>query len=200
MKLLLFSDLHCDATAAKWLVDRAAEVDVVVGAGDFATGRCGIQLTIDILRNIDQPAIVVPGNNESCDELREACRGWSTACVLHGVGARINEVDFYGLGGGIRVTPFGSWSYDFTEEQAEELLADWPYGGVIVSHSPPHGAVDTSQERNLGSVALRTAIEDKSPRLVVCGHIHESARRSETIGTTAIVNAGPHGILWTLAE
>ena len=142
----------------------------------------------------------MPGNSESYDELREACRDWSSAYVLHGVGARVNEVEFYGLGGGIPVTLFGSWSYDFTEEQAEELLADCPYGGVIVSHSPPHGAVDKSQERNLGSVALRKAIEDKSPRLVVCGHIHENAGQSETIGTTAIVNAGPQGILWTLAE
>jgi predicted phosphodiesterase len=36
MKLLLFSDLHADAGAARRLVEG---VDVVVGAGDFATIR-----------------------------------------------------------------------------------------------------------------------------------------------------------------
>jgi Icc-related predicted phosphoesterase len=36
------------------------------------------------------------------------------------------------------------------------------------------------------------------PRLVVCGHIHESGGRQETTGSTVIINADPVGIEWTL--
>ena len=39
MKLLLFSDLHCDVAAAKSLIKQAASVDVLVGAGDFGKVR-----------------------------------------------------------------------------------------------------------------------------------------------------------------
>jgi Icc-related predicted phosphoesterase len=39
LKLLLFSDLHADVTAARHLVERAADVDVLVGAGDFDNAR-----------------------------------------------------------------------------------------------------------------------------------------------------------------
>ena len=200
MKLLLFSDLHCDTQAAKRLTEQSLDVDVVVGAGDFANCRRGIELTIDILSAIGRPAVVVPGYGESFEELREACRDWPTVHVLHGTGARIGDVDFFGLGGGIPVTPFGSWSYDFTEEQAEALLVDCSHHGVIVSHSPPLGAVDSSAGKSLGSVSLRKAIEAKSPRLVVCGHIHDCAGQSEMIGTTSVVNAGPREIFWTLDE
>ena len=49
MRLLLFSDLHCDATAARRLVERSRDVDVLVGAGDFASVRRGINVCIDVL-------------------------------------------------------------------------------------------------------------------------------------------------------
>ena len=199
MKLLLFSDLHCDARAARRLVERSATVDVVVGAGDFANLRRGIEITLEVLQAIDKPAVLVPGNSESDAELEAACRGWPEAYVLHGSGATVGGIDFWGLGGGVPVTPFGSWSVDFTEEQAELLLAGCPRGAVLVCHSPPKGAVDVSSSGvSLGSVAVRRAIEEKQPALVVCGHIHQSAGQTATIGETPVVNAGPVGVVWDL--
>jgi Icc-related predicted phosphoesterase len=199
MKLLLFSDLHCDTKKAKRLVELSRDVDVVVGAGDFGNLRRGLDRSIDVLRSIDKPAVVVPGNSESDDELREACRQWPSAHVLHGSGVTIKGVQFFGIGGGIPVTPFGSWSFDFTEEQAAEFLVDCPEECVLVTHSPPQGAVDVSSRGvSLGSVTVGQVIESRRPRLVVCGHIHESSGKHEFIGSTPVVNAGPDGILWSL--
>lgn len=193
-RLLLFSDVHSDRAACRRLVDRSSEVDVVVGAGDFATMRRNLQATIDVLSAIDVPTVLVPGNAESVEELRSACAHWEAATVLHGEGAEIDGLSFYGIGGGIPVTPFGDWSYDFTEEAAEDLLADCPSGGVLVSHSPPKNAVDRdSNGRHLGSTAVRAAIEEKSPALTVCGHIHGSWGEEAEIGGTTVVNAGPQG-------
>ena len=193
-RLLLFSDVHSDRAACRRLVDRSSEVDVVVGAGDFATMRRNLQATIDVLSAIDVPTVLVPGNAESVEELRSACAHWVAATVLHGEGAEIDGLSFYGIGGGIPVTPFGDWSYDFTEEAAEDMLADCPSGGVLVSHSPPKNAVDRdSNGRHLGSTAVRAAIEEKSPALTVCGHIHGSWGEEAEIGETTVVNAGPQG-------
>ncbi len=199
VKLLLFSDLHCDVRAARRLVERSAGVDMVVGAGDFANLRRGIELTLDVLKAIDKPAVLVPGNSESDAELATACRGWPRAHVLHGSGTTIAGADFWGLGGGVPVTPFGDWSVDFTEAQAEGFLAGCPEGAVLVSHSPPEGAVDVSSSGNrLGSVAVRRAVLDKRLALVVCGHIHHSAGKTAMIGDTPVVNAGPAGRVWVL--
>src|SRR5207253_2443393 len=106
--------------------------------------RRDLHVCLDVLQAIDRPTVLVPGNNESTDELDRACRDWPTAHVLHGAAVTLAGVTFFGLGGGIPVTPFGSWSYDFTEDQATELLASCPAGCVLVSHSPPRGAVDLS--------------------------------------------------------
>jgi len=90
MRLLLFSDLHRDTDAASLLVQRAREADLIIGAGDFGNGRRGVADCIPILQQIPLPAILVPGNNESYEELANACQGWEHATVLHGTGIEIN--------------------------------------------------------------------------------------------------------------
>ncbi len=199
MRLLLFSDLHCNEKAAAAIASQSAEVDVVVGAGDFATMRRGIEQTIDRLREIRRPTVLVPGNSESVDELESACQGWDQVHVLHGSAVDLLGVSFFGLGAAVPETPFGSWSYDLSEDDARAHLSACPVGAVLVSHSPPKGAVDVSSSgESLGSVAVSQAIQEKRPRLVVCGHIHESAGKTAELHGTPVVNAGPSGIVWEL--
>ncbi len=185
MKLLLFSDLHGDIEAARHLVQRSRDFDACVGAGDFCNAHRGLESCIRILREIEVPTVLIPGNNETFDELKAACGGWKDVHVLHGTGATIDGITFFGLGGGVPITPFGAWSYDFGEEDARQLLRDCPARAVLVSHSPPQGVVDlSSNARHLGSLAVRETISQQQPQLVACGHIHASA--------------GPRGVEWTL--
>lgn len=195
MNLLLFSDLHCDSLAAKNIAERASNVDVLVGAGDFANARRGIEVCLNILSHVQKPTILVPGNNESYDELVAATKNWKQARVLHGSCALIDGVAFFGIGGGVPVTPFGPWSFDLTEDAAIKLLASCPAECVLVSHSPPKGAVDVSSSgKSLGSTAVRTSVLDKKPKLVVCGHIHHSAGQQANLGSSTVINAGPGGM------
>ncbi len=167
MKLLLFSDLHKDKRAAEQLVQKSGDVDVAVGAGDFATVHSGLSGVIEVLARMSCPAVLVPGNSETFEALQSACNSWDSAHVLHGSGTSIMGVDFFGLGGGIPVTPFGSWSYDFTESEAEALLTECPDHCVLVTHSPPKGAVDVSSSgRSLGSDTVRKTVEIKKQILV----------------------------------
>jgi uncharacterized protein len=193
MKLLAFSDLHCDLGQAAELVTMSAEADVVIGAGNFASVHEGLEETIAALAPIETPTVLVPGNNETLDALREAAASWEAATVLHGNGATIGGVEFYGLGAGIPVTPW-EWSFDLDDEAATSMLADCPEGGVLVLHSPPRGHCDANGGGDhFGSAALLAAIEGKSPRLAVCGHIHESWGCESAVGSTRVRNLGPKG-------
>ena len=195
MRLLAFSDVHRDDRQARRLAERAADVDAVIAAGDFASVHRGLERVIDMLVVIETPTVLVPGNNETEDALREACRGWRAAHVLHGEGTEIEGVSFFGLGGGVPVTPW-DWSFDLTEDEAEDRLSGCPSGGVLVVHSPPKGHVDGG--RHLGSEAILRTIEEKQPRLVVCGHIHEAAGEESRIGASLVLNAGPDGTVLEL--
>ncbi len=198
MNLLLFSDLHADTAAAQRLVELAKRADVLIGAGDFGIMRSKISACIDVLKEVAKPAVLVAGNAESAEELADACRAWPSAHVLHGSGIHLDGVDFFGVGGAIPITPFGAWSYDFSEEEAAKFLANCPTECVLVSHSPPKGASDrSSRGDSLGSTAVREAVERCQPKLVVCGHIHGSWGVREMIGSTTVINAGPEGVEWT---
>lgn len=195
MKLLAFSDLHRDLGQAVSLVERTSEADVVIAAGDFASVHEGLGETIDALKPISVPTVLVPGNNETEDALRAACDGWGAATVLHGQGTEIDGTQFFGLGAGIPITPW-DWSFDLDEEQAEERLAGCPEEAMLVVHSPPKGHCDTSSSGDhLGSEAILDAIEAKRPSLAVCGHIHEAWGAEEEVGSTKVINLGPSGRL-----
>jgi Icc-related predicted phosphoesterase len=193
VKLLAFSDLHRDLGQAAKLVEMSAEADIVIGAGDFASVHEGLEEAIGALAAIEAPTVLVPGNNETDAALREAVTGWSAATVLHGEGATIDGVEFYGLGAGVPVTPW-DWSFDLDDEAAGTMLGGCPEDVVLVLHSPPHGHCDASDSGDhFGSEALLQAIEDKRPRLAVCGHIHESWGCESEIGGTPVRNLGPSG-------
>lgn len=193
MRILAFSDLHRDLEQAARLTEMSKDADVVIGAGDFASLHQGLDETIEALSGIEAPTILVPGNNETEDALREASGSWSAARVLHGQAEEISGQRFFGLGGGIPVTPW-DWSFDLEETEAESELSGLEPGSVLVVHSPPKGHCDEAGNGlSLGSVAIRAAIEEKQPRLAVCGHIHESWGRESVIGQTEIVNLGPAG-------
>jgi uncharacterized protein len=195
VRLLAFSDLHTDLGQARRLAERSGEADVVVGVGDFASVHSGLAETIEALRAIESPAVLVPGNNETEDALREACAGWEDAVVLHGEATEIDGVAFFGLGAGVPVTPW-DWSFDLSEEAAAGLLGACPEGCVLAVHSPPRGHVDVdSSGRHLGSEAVLQAIEQRRPRLAICGHIHESWGQESKIGPTKVINLGPEGQL-----
>lgn len=199
MKLLLFSDVHLSKNHCLRIIELSHVVDVVIGAGDYCSLRRDLNRVIEWLKVIKKPTILVPGNAESYDELVAACRDWSSAKVLHGNGVEIQGQLFFGIGGGIPVTPFGSWSWDFTEDQAERLLNKCPKNTVLISHSPPKGILDKSSfGLHLGSKSIKKFIQEKSPKLVVCGHIHESCGKMEKHGACTVINAGPHGVRYDL--
>jgi Icc-related predicted phosphoesterase len=201
VKLLVFSDIHDDLHAASNLVKRSAEVDVVVGAGDYSMPRQGLREIIRVLMKIEKPIALVSGNCENTEALKEACRVWPNAHVLQGEQVILDGISFYGIGGGIPITPFVSWSYDFNENEASQLLKECPSGGVLISHSPPKGILDISSNgESLGSTAVKETITVKNPLLVICGHIHASAGQIARLGDTTIINAGPQGVIWNLKE
>jgi Icc-related predicted phosphoesterase len=188
MKLLAFSDVHCDLGAVESLVEQARGVDAVAGVGDFASVHEGLEQTVRPLREVGVPVLLVPGNNETVDALRAATAGWDGTTVLHGEGSEIDGVSFFGIGAGVPTTPW-EWSFDLTEDEAEGMLSGMPEGAVLLSHSPPKGHVD----KGLGSTAVLRAAEAKRARAVLCGHIHEEWGSESRIGETLVRNLGPDG-------
>jgi uncharacterized protein len=192
-RILAFSDMHMSRRCARDVVAKAEFADLVIGAGDFCNHRRGLDDAMAMLRPVLEKSVLVPGNAESADELRAAA---GPAAVLHGEAAERDGLSIFGLGYAVPVTPFGDWSCDLSENEAEALLAGMEHADVLVVHSPPKGVADrTAAGASVGSTAIRAAIERVQPRLAVCGHIHDSWGRTGLIGATHVHNLGP-SVTW----
>ena len=188
-RILAFSDMHMSRRCAAEIRAASADADLVVGAGDFCNGRQGLDEAMDMLWTLLDKAVFVPGNAESAAEL---CAVAGEATVLHGQGCELEGLQIFGLGYAVPVTPFGSWSCDLSEAEAEKMLAGTNTCDLLISHSPPQGIADRDRSgRSLGSTAIRAAIERVQPRLVVCGHIHDSWGKTGNIGASPVHNLGP---------
>lgn len=192
MKILAFSDLHRDRSAARAIADASTDADVVVGAGDFGTRGEGTTDTLEILRGTGVPTVLVSGNHDDFASLRDFCANWETGHLLHGAECVIDTVRFFGLGHEIPRRNEADWNAFLSEDGAARMLDPCARGAVLVTHSPPLGTADTQKDgTSEGSDAVLAAIEAKQPVLHLCGHIHFSWGRTGTIGTTPVHNLGP---------
>ncbi|MEM6618426.1 MAG: metallophosphoesterase, partial [Pseudomonadota bacterium] len=163
MRVLAFSDVHGSRGRTAALAEASAKADLVIGAGDFCNMRQGLGSAMAAFEGLAAPAILVPGNAESVDELRAAAP-WAT--VLHGDAVTVAGVAILGIGYGIPVTPFGAWSCDLTEDFAKAMLDRHGVVDILVSHSPPKGHCDrTSAGQSVGSEAVAQAVARLAPAL-----------------------------------
>lgn len=63
----------------------------------------------------------------------------------------------------------------YTEEEATELLHNFPYVDVFIAHAPPRGINDEDDVAHTGFQALRDYIETKQPRFFLHGHTYPKA-------------------------
>ena len=121
------SDLHRDLERAASLVERPEEVDVVIGAGDFASVHRGLEEIDRRSPGSARPRCSCRATTRPTPLSARPARTGPPTTVLHGDGAEVDGTAFFGLGAGVPVTPW-DWSFDLTEEEAEANLAGCPRG------------------------------------------------------------------------
>ena len=194
MKFLTFVDLHEDQKILKELVEGASEpdIDFVICAGDFSTFGRGMRNVFEQFNTLGKKIYFIPGNHEEHGGLMERTADYDNCFNLHQRAIKIGEYVFLGYGGG-----------GFAMEDAEfrKIAREW-YGKfkdqkiVLVTHGPPFGTkLDLLGSRQVGNKDYRKFIERIKPRLVVCGHLHETAGRVDRIGKTKLVNPGWDGMI-----
>ncbi|RVV98354.1 serine/threonine protein phosphatase [Mesobaculum littorinae] len=188
MRLLAFSDVHCDLEACAALVAAASDADLVIGAGDYAQMHDGLAPTMDALAPLAGKAVLIPGNNETDTALRAA----TAAMVIHCETVTRGGLVIAGIGCAVPPLPPHVGSFDMTEDAAAQVLDAIPAADILVTHSPPAGIADRLRDgRRVGSHAVRAAIVRLQPRLVLCGHIHDCWGEEGRIGASWIRNLGP---------
>jgi uncharacterized protein len=140
------------------------------------------------LEAIELPKLGVRGNHDPDDALRLV-----GARDLHLDRAELGGLSFAGLGGSPRYSRDGR--NEWTEQEAERLVARLPAADVLLTHSPPAGVNDEPDDpAHRGSPALRAWVERLEPAWLLHGHtLPHPARRVDRLGATRIVHV--HGAM-----
>jgi len=152
--------------------------DVAVIAGDIEPDK----LFFKLLDDTSIPVIMVHGNMDSIS-LGEEVEGHGGAISLHEKIYTIGGMVFAGAGGS---NPSPD-KFDSIDDGRHVTLKETAID-ILVTHVPPKGIMDRmALGFHIGNEWVREVMENKKPRLVICGHVHEDPGY-ETVGDTTVVN------------
>jgi Icc-related predicted phosphoesterase len=138
----------------------AAEAELVVLLGDLEPAWT------EGLADLAVPKIGVHGNHDARGAL-----GALGAEDVHLRRVERGDLSFAGLAGGPRYSREGH--YEYTQDQAEALIARLPRADVLLTHTPPEGVNDDPDDPvHRGWAALRTWVERERPAWLLHGHTH----------------------------
>ncbi|MGH9737580.1 MAG: metallophosphoesterase family protein [Candidatus Acidiferrales bacterium] len=192
MKILIFSDVHRDLRALERVMAQPA--DLYICAGDLATFDKGLERCGEVLAPLGERLWMLPGNHETHDRTRDLCAKHGFV-DFHRQVRKLGASDWAGLGYS-NITPFKTPG-EYSEEQIAEALA--AFDGIeklnLVVHFPPYNTMldEFAPGKHAGSPTLRSWVERAKPKFLFCGHIHETAGKSEMLGATKCVNVGKQG-------
>lgn len=194
MKFLVFTDLHEDKKGLQDLISRASrdDIDFVICAGDISTFGRGLKFVLKRFNSIGKKFYFIPGNHEEGLDYAPILGDYSNVVDLHEQAIEIDSFVFLGFGGG----GFAQRSPEF-RKQARGWYGQ--YNGkkvVLVTHAPIFDTTtDDLNGQHVGSIDYRRFVERIKPKLVICGHLHETAGAKDKIGETKIVNPGWEGMV-----
>jgi Icc-related predicted phosphoesterase len=185
VRLLAVSDLHYKLPHYDWLLRAAADVDVVVLAGDLADVVSPVPIEVQsvVLGNYltdlsAQATVLAASGNHDLDgpgEHGEQVAGWLRKAGSERIHVDGTSVDI----DGVRFTICPWWDGPLTKVEVGEQLAqaavDRPQRWVWLYHAPPAGTPLCSDgHREFPDHDLAAWIEQYAPDVVLCGHIHQA--------------------------
>ncbi|MEM2940155.1 MAG: metallophosphoesterase family protein [Thermoproteota archaeon] len=196
LRIFACSDIHLRLSLLEEALRDSRDADIAVCLGDVTVFNKGLDAALEKLRALNEHVVIIPGNNEPPEALEKKAveKG---LIFLHGRKTVFKGFTFAGVGGSLR-TPFNT-PFEMDEEGFKQILSGFKASKnlVLLSHSPPFNTtLDlTHAGEHVGSMMLRRFIEEDSPLLCLCGHVHERAGLSEKIGETIVVNPGARGMV-----
>jgi len=188
-KILAIGDLHGDTGLVKKLAKKAEEenVDLVILAGDLTLFEASTKNLVGPFLKSNKQVLIIPGNHESKVTADFLAEMYAPTKNIHGSSFRKNDVGIFGAGGG------DIGIYKIKDKDLLELLRKGhaeikdSKKKIMVTHMHHHGG-GAEFSGFAGSKAVKRAIKEFNPDLLISAHIHEARGIEERLGKTRIIN------------
>ena len=148
------------------IVDTVAKenIDLIITLGDLEYTQIA---SLESITHI--PKIGVYGNHCTPGYLEQL-----GIVDLHLKTIEIGDIKFGGFEGSHRYKK-DQFAKMYTQEEAVELMKDFPYVDVFIAHSPPAAINDEDDPAHTGLLALRHYLDEKQPKYFFHGHTYPTA-------------------------
>ena len=195
MNILAFTDVHANKIFLNSIREKAVKgkPDLLVCCGDLSIFGSGLEESANFLNKLNIKTLIIPGNHESPEEIKEICSKNKNIINIHQGLYEFGNYNFFGWGTG---------GFSFIEEKFERIAKQFKKNYdknkklIFVTHAPVYNTkLDNLSLGHRGCKSTRKFIEEVQPVLTLCGHFHENFKKHDKINKTLIVNPGPDGLL-----
>ncbi len=189
-KILAIGDIHGDTGLAKRLAKKAVKeaVDLVILAGDITWLDQSFQNIIGPFIKAKKQVLLIPGNHEPNTTINFLAEMYPNTKNIHGYPHKIKDLGIFGAGYDSSVGPF--WVED------EEIFKTLKKGHEKIKNAKRKLMVTHTHHKGSkaefsgfpGSKAVKKAIKEFKPDVLISSHIHEAGGIEEKIGKTKIIN------------
>jgi Icc-related predicted phosphoesterase len=158
MRCLVLADVNPKIDLAEKA--ESEHVDLIISLGDFERSM------LLSLQKTNIPKIGVYGNHDSGEYMQEIGM-WN----LHMHTWKFGGYTFGGFQGCVRYKQ-NPYAIMYTQEEANQLMANFPPVDIFITHCPPRGINDEDELAHQGFDALRKYVDTYHPKVLFHGHTY----------------------------
>lgn len=188
-KILAVGDIHGDTGLVKKLAEKAVKenVDLVILAGDLTFAEVSTKNLIGPFVKAKKQVLIIPGNHESIATVDFLAEMYPDTKNIHGYSFQKDDLGIFGAGSGdIGINMIEDSEVFSLLKQGHERVKDSPKK-IMVTHMHPSGS-KAEFSGFPGSKAVKKAIKEFQPQVLITAHIHEAAGMEEYMGKTKVIN------------
>ena len=187
-KILAVGDIHGDTGLVRKLAEKAKKenVDLIILAGDLTFVEQSTKNLIGPFIKAKKQVLSIPGNHESFATADFLAQIYPKTQNIHGYSFITNDLGIFGAGGGdiINVTP-DKEIFNLLKKGHKKVKNSKTK--IMVTHMHHRGS-KAEFSGFPGSRAVKKAVKEFKPDILISAHIHEAGGIEERIGKTKVIN------------
>lgn len=188
-KILAIGDIHGDTGLVKRLAEKAIKenVELVILAGDITMFESSVKNLIGPFVKAKKQVLLIPGNHESNATVDFLAEMYPNTKNIHGYSFKKEDLGIFGAGSGdVGINMIkDSEIFNILKKGHENVKS--LNKQIMVTHMHPHGSKAEFSGFE-GSKAIKKAVKEFQPDVLITAHIHEAAGMEEYMGKTKVIN------------
>ncbi len=192
LRILAVGDIHGDSKFAEKMAKKAKneKVDLVIIAGDLTFLESSTKNLISPFIKEKKEVILIPGNHETMSTINTLTQIYPGTRHVHGYSIKKGDIGIFGSGYESSTGPFFIEDEEIFKilKKGNEKIKDLKKK-IMVTHAHPKGSI-AEFSGFPGSKAVKKAVEEFKPDILISAHIHEAGGLQEKIGKTKVFHVG----------